>query len=485
MPVPSVNADPSNNASALVIRGDDLQALSDDPEDLAADLQALAGPAAGPNGGSIFIDGFSGGQLPPKESIREIRINQNPFSPEYDKLGYGRIEIFTKPGTDKFRGTGFYNLGDDVWNTRNPYAAQKAPFLFKEYGGSLSGPIDKKASFTLDVQRHSVNNGAIIHGITLDPQTLAVIDPFTNVFLVPQRRIVITPRVDYQLSTNQTLTFRYAFSRTDIADSGIGSFNLHAARLSLANHQPHRADLGDRGARRARHQRNALPVLPCRNRRATRIRPAPEIQVLGSFNDGGESGGPRLQHENDYEWQNYTSVLHGLHTHQVWRAAARRSTVDDTSPTNYNGTFVFGGNATEHPSIEQYRRTLLYQRQGLPPAQIRALGGGATQFSLNAGNPFISGSQWDVGLFAGDDWRARPNLTFSLGLRYEAQTNIGDHGDFAPRIGVAWAPGAYQQESETEDGAARGIRHVLRSLQPAEHAHGRNATTAWYSSSTW
>src|SRR5207253_4621293 len=86
--VPAVTADPANNASALVLRGEALQSLADDPEDLAADLQALAGPSAGPNGGAIFIDGFSGGQLPPKDSIREVRINQNPFSPEYDTLGY-------------------------------------------------------------------------------------------------------------------------------------------------------------------------------------------------------------------------------------------------------------------------------------------------------------------------------------------------------------------------------------------------------------
>jgi len=44
----SVTADPSNNASALVIQGEDLQALSDDPEDLQTDLQAPAGPSAGP-----------------------------------------------------------------------------------------------------------------------------------------------------------------------------------------------------------------------------------------------------------------------------------------------------------------------------------------------------------------------------------------------------------------------------------------------------
>src|ERR1039457_6917857 len=100
----------SNNASALVLRGKDLKALADDPETLQADLEAPAGPSARPGGGSIFIDGFSGGQLPPKDSIREIRINQNPFSPEYDKIGFGRIEIFTKPGTDKFHGAAYYNV---------------------------------------------------------------------------------------------------------------------------------------------------------------------------------------------------------------------------------------------------------------------------------------------------------------------------------------------------------------------------------------
>ena len=77
---PTVTTDPANNAGALVLRGDDLQALSDDPDDLASDLQALAGPSAGPGGGAIYVDGFSGGEIPPKDSIREIRINQNPFA---------------------------------------------------------------------------------------------------------------------------------------------------------------------------------------------------------------------------------------------------------------------------------------------------------------------------------------------------------------------------------------------------------------------
>lgn len=163
------------------MQGKDVNTLADDPEKLATDLQALAGPAAGPGGDSVYIDGFSGGQLPLKHSIREIRINQNPFSPEYDKLGYGRVEILTKPGADKLPGDGYFNFGDSVWNSRNPYAAKKAPFLLKEYGGSLEGPLNKLASFFLTVDRSAIDNGAIINGTALDSNTLAIINAYTQI----------------------------------------------------------------------------------------------------------------------------------------------------------------------------------------------------------------------------------------------------------------------------------------------------------------
>ena len=116
-----LDVSPQNNANSIVLQGKDLEALSDDPDELSSELQALAGPSAGPNGGQIYIDGFTAGQLPPKASIREIRINQNPFSAEYDKLGYGRIEIFTKPGTDKLHGQ-LQMLGNaSAFNSRNPF----------------------------------------------------------------------------------------------------------------------------------------------------------------------------------------------------------------------------------------------------------------------------------------------------------------------------------------------------------------------------
>ncbi|MGH9573114.1 MAG: hypothetical protein ACRD40_06235, partial [Candidatus Acidiferrales bacterium] len=219
------------------------------------------------------------GELPPKESIREIRINANPFSPEYDTLGYGRIEIFTKPGTDKFHGTAFYNFGDDFWNSRNPYAAEKAPFLLGEAGANLTGPLGKRASFTFDFQRHSIDNGAIINGSTLDSQTQAIIDPYTQVFRVPQRRIIVTPRIDYQLNPKNTLTVRYTYTRADIADAGIGSFNLVSQAYDIATRSQlvqatETMVIGDRAINETRFQ--YLRV----DNAMTPNTPGPAVQVL-------------------------------------------------------------------------------------------------------------------------------------------------------------------------------------------------------------
>jgi hypothetical protein len=122
-----INVDPSQNAGAIVLTEADMDALPDDPDDLQAQLTAMAGPAAGPNGPQIFIDGFSGGQMPPKSSIREIRINSNPFASEFDSPGFGRIQIFTKPGTDAYHASGFFIFGDHDLDTRNPFVIGSMP----------------------------------------------------------------------------------------------------------------------------------------------------------------------------------------------------------------------------------------------------------------------------------------------------------------------------------------------------------------------
>jgi hypothetical protein len=494
---PSVSTESSNNASALVLRGEDLQALSDDPDDLMADLQALAGPAAGPNGGSLFIDGFSGGELPPKESIREIRINQNPFSPEYDKLGFGRIEIFTKPGTDHYRGTVQYNYANDFWNSRNPYSVQKAPLLLQEFEGNASGPIGKRASFTVDAQRNMVDNGSIINAVIADPRTLAI-QPFFSIFRTPQRFTRVSPRLDYQLNGNNTLIFRYSATKSDINGTGIGGFDLlsRGYEFQYLNQTIQLTETAVLGASinetRFQYFRNA-------NQRTAKTQ-GPEIQVLGSFVGGGSPLGHSFDTQNSFELQNYATRPSGAH---MWKFGVRlRGYLEDSiSPQNFNGTFSFGSgyapilDANFRPvtpgvicdvknpsaacvnitSIQRYQRTLAFQQMALDPTTIRQLGGGATQFSIASGIPGLAVHQMDVGVFVSDDWRIRPNITLSAGLRYEAQTNIHDWSDFAPRIAVAWAPGRSSKKPKTVLRAGFGTfydRFALANILTAQRYNG-------------
>src|ERR1019366_1654192 len=66
------------------------------------------------------------------------------------------------------------------------------------------------------------------------------------------------------------------------------------------------------------------------------------------------------------------------------------------------------------------------------------------QYLVVAGNPLLHVNQVDVAPYVQDDWRIIPSVTLSLGLRYEAQTNIHDRGTLAPPAGQAWGLGGGQ-----------------------------------------
>ncbi|HUI85318.1 MAG TPA: carboxypeptidase regulatory-like domain-containing protein, partial [Candidatus Binatia bacterium] len=195
---PTISVSPENSASTLVLKGKDLDALSDDPDELASELQALAGPSAGPNGGQIYVDGFTAGQLPPKSAIREIRINQNPFSAEYDKLGYGRIEIFTKPGTDQYHGQFMMNGNSSAFNSLNPFITETPGYYSEIFNGNVSGPLGKKASFFLTAQQRDIDNVSVIVAQVLGPGNVPM--PFNATVPSPSKRLNISPRLDFQLS---------------------------------------------------------------------------------------------------------------------------------------------------------------------------------------------------------------------------------------------------------------------------------------------
>lgn len=455
-----VSTEASNNQSVLVLNQEDLDALPDDPDDLNADLQALAGPSAGPGGTQIFIDGFTGGQLPPKASIREIRINSNPFSAEFDKLGFGRIEIFTKPGTDKFHGQAYYNISDDVWNSRNPFLTVTPPFRTQIFGGNVSGPINKKASFFVDVERRNIDDNGIITA-TIPTATLLGYQSYQNYYSTPQRRTTVSPRIDYQLTPNNTLSMRYNYLLNDHVLTNIGGFSLPETSVADLTYPSNgygqstsdntfqavdTAVLGPHVANETRfeYERTA--------ENTNSVSTSPELNVGQAFVAGGsgyssaanavngQTYNGSFDIQNYYEMQNYTTVTAGAHTIK-FGARIRSTRLEDRTPLDFNGTYSFLGSGNEL-SIEQYLMTEQLFAQGYSAAAITAMGYGPSKFQIEQGNPLVQFWQTDWGPFIQDDWRARPNLTLSFGLRYEGQTQIHDKNDWGPRIGYAWAPGS-------------------------------------------
>lgn len=428
-----VSNDPNADTSATVIKDKDLDALPDDPDELEAALQALAGPSAGPNGGQIYIDGFQGGRLPPKEAIREIRINQNPFSAEYDRLGFGRIEILTRPGSDKWRGQAFLNFNDESLNSRNPFSINRAPSQTRFYGGNLSGPVQKgKSSFFLDINNREVDNNTVVNALVLDPSLN--VNPFRQEFQVPNRRISISPRFDYQINTNNTLVARYSYTKANVDNQGIGDTSLPSRAFETKN-TSHEIRLTETMIINPRTVNETRFEYEINNRDQIGDNTIPTINVPFAFTGGGAQIGLSYNRSKDWELQNYTTTSFGKNSEHAVKfgVRVRGINVDDRSENNFGGTFSF-------INLNNYISTI--QNTDTP-----------IQYRVTAGNPLQSISQTDVGVFVTDDWRVSPALTLSFGLRYENQNNISDNKNFAPRFSFAWSPGA---------GGARPPKTVFR-----------------------
>jgi hypothetical protein len=416
---PQLDVNPANNASAVVLSGKDLEALPDDPDELQSDLAALAGPSAGPNGGQLYIDGFTGGQLPPKSSIREIRVNQNPFSAEYDKLGYGRIEVFTKPGTDKYHGQFSVEGNSSAMNSRNPFLGNAAqqPYDSVIYMGNVGGPINKKASFFFNVQRRNINEIAVVNAEVLGTNLLPI--TFNQSVPNPRTRTNISPRLDYQISANNTFTARYQFYRDTQQNAGVGGLVLPEAGYDTTSTEQ-TVQITDTQILGAKAINETRFQYLRDNSGQTALSTAIGINVLGSFIGGGNSSGTQTDHQDHYELQNYTSLSLGR---QFLKFGVRLRAIHEinVSSAGFNGTYTF-------PDL-----TTAYAK-GLP-----------SQYSVNAtpsGAPAnVPVTMVDAGLYVQDDWKVRPNFTLSGGLRFETQNAIHDHADWAPRLGFAWGIG--------------------------------------------
>lgn len=458
-----VNTEATGNANQIVISGKELDALPHDPDELAAVLQALAGPSAGPNGGQIVVDGFSGAALPSKSAIREVRINQNPFAAENDQPS-ARIDVLTKPGTDTLKGSTYLNFNDESLNSRNPFTSHRQSFQVRQFGGSLSGTLAKnKASFFLDVERREIDDNELVTATVLDSNFNPVV--IGDAALTPRRFLTLNPRFDYAINNFNTLVARYTYSHSNLQNNGVGGFSL-PQRGYDSHFNSHNIQLTETAIINPTVINETRFQFTHARNESLGDSSLPALLVSGSFFGGSSQVGHAVNTDQRWELGNFTAWQKGSHAFK-FGGRIRGVHINSIDPANFGGQYTFNGalvpqldannnivtmldpsTGTQVPvpvfvsSLERYRRTLLFQQQSLTPAQIRALGGGAAQFSINTGNPEASVSQFDFNVYGQDEWRIRPNLTLSYGLRYEYQTNIDSPLDFAPRLAIAWSPGA-------------------------------------------
>jgi len=404
----------ADNKSAMIFDGERLAELSDDNATMQQQLLALAGgdPAHAPD---VYVDGFSGGNFPTKSSIREVRINQNPFSAQFPGYGFNRIEIFTKPGGDKWHGN-LYAIGNDApFNANNPYTSIEPPYYSYYLDGNLSGPlIDKKTSFFTGSTYHKMQNNSVVNAV--DPVSLGALSEAVS---TPDNTLTYTARIDRQMSLSNTLTGRYEYRRETLTNAGVGLLVLPSEGYDSTN-TSQTLQLGDTQTVSPKVvSETRFQYIRTRAQQSAQ-NSSPTIVVEGSFNGGGSSVGSMHDNRDRYEFQEYLSVDWGKH---FIRAGGQYDLLRDAneSTANYNGTYIF-------PTLAAYVTQT------------------PTQFSVTAGQAAaVLTSGW-LGAYADDEWKVTKSITLNEGLRFESQSAIPDHADWAPRMGFAWAVGQHDKK---------------------------------------
>ncbi len=393
-------ADPRSDAFATVLGAAEINELPDDPDEMERILKDMAGPGA-----IMRVNGFRGGKMPPKDQIAQIRFRRNMFAADTHEPGMISVDIVTKPGLSAWRGSSNLGFRGDALNARNAFAPTKGDEQNERVGFSLSGPLWKKhTSLSLSVD-----------GVdAFDTKTIVAALPsgfFADSIRKPNDTLNVSARIEHALTPNQQLRLEAQRNHNATDNLGVGDF-----------------DLAERGFRQTRNEwlLRASTAGSIRKSLFNEFRfqlrsedtgfgahsQSPAVLVLNAFNAGGAqldgSRGATIA-----EFTDDLDIAVGKHAFRTgFQIEAGRYHSDERR--NASGTFTF--------------------------ADLNAFNTGRpTTYTRNVGNPRVSVTQTQTGIYFQDDYRARKELTISAGVRGEAQSHIGGF-HLGPRAGFAWSP---------------------------------------------
>jgi hypothetical protein len=377
---------------------------------VAAMSQFLDAGSIGTNGVTLVVNGMEQRNIGVTASaIQQVKINQNPYSAEFTRPGRGRIEVITKPDSQVYHGTFNFVFRDYHLNARDPFAATRPPEQRRIYEGSLLGPLghSKKNSFLISVDREEQDLQSVVYAIT---PTGLLQQTVPN----PQRDTEISASITHQFTPNHLATVRFNSDSSSERNRGVGGFVLPEAGINVRDREDEV------------YYNDSLVITPTLLNQfrvvvgrdhapTTSVSEAPGVVVNGAFTGGGAQADSlhTENHVNLNEIVTWTPGKHNIRAGINVPDISRRGMDDHT---NIGGTYYFS-------TLQDY---LLQQ----PYSFIQQQGDGHIVFV-----------EVVVGGFVQDDYRLRPNLTLSMGLRYDWQNYFHDNNNVSPRLALAYSPG--------------------------------------------
>jgi len=409
----------SGPAFGAAMTRDQLEALSDDPGELARQINDFAGPDA-----IIRVDSFEGAQLPPKSQIKSVHVTRDQFAAETSQPGSTFIDIITQAGVGQLRGGLGMNFQDGRWIARSPFASARGPQQNRGFNGNVSGTlVSNKLDFAVALNGNNSYSTPLINANLPSGRVSDVLN-----MRQPFNSVGGNALLNWAATRDHTVRLGYNQNGYTARNQGVGLYDLPERAYSedWRNQNFRIMEAGPLGRRFFINTRFTVNWSKDDYHSATE---APTIVVQDEFTRGGAQIGGETTNVN-YTIASDVDYVRGLHS---WRGGIEivGSTYRTNQATNYLGTYTFASRADFDAG-----RPILYTR--------------------DVGDPLISYELVTMSGYFQDDLRISKSLTLSPGLRYSRQTHVTDNLGFEPRFGMTWAP---FKSGKTTLRASTGIFH--------------------------
>jgi hypothetical protein len=341
-------------------------------------------------------------------AVQEVRINQNPYSAEYGRPGRGGLEIITKEAGSDYHGTFNFIFRDSVLNARDAFALVRAPEQRRIFEGAFSGPIgqSKNWSFMLSGHRQEEDLQSIVHAQDLSGLIQENVPS-------PKRDTLLTLHVGHQFSENHVAYGQYTEWDYPSFNQGVGGFVLPEAATN-SDQWEREWVFNDRHTISPHLLFQFQVQVGWEHHATTSVNSAQKIVVQDQFTSGGAQT-DFLGVERNVQISAVASWTHAKHLVKFGLNVPDLSHRDIVNHNNFGSTYYF-------TSLNDFRAKTPY-------AYRQEQGTGTVSY-------------WDDQLagFVQDEYRFRPNLSFSFGLRYNWQNHLHDNTQFAPRFAFAYSP---------------------------------------------